>query len=108
MIVISNVKAAFLVLGDQLILDPNFLKAMITKVENNSETLIVCPVHNGKKGYPLLFRQELFGEIMNLNESQTIQDVIQAHIDKLLKVEAPEWSIMNTDTPEDKRVSDSN
>ena len=45
---------------------------------------------------------------MNLNESQTIQDVIQAHIDKLLKVEAPEWSIMNTDTPEDKRVSDSN
>ncbi len=109
LIVISNVEAAFLVLGDQPMMDPNFLKAMVQKMETNSQALIVCPIHNGKKGHPLLFRRELFGEIMNLDETQTIRDVIHAHVDKLLMVEAPDWSIMDIDTPEDyTRISDSN
>ncbi len=108
LIVISNVDAAFLILGDQPIMDPNFLKAMVQRMDTNSEALIVCPIHNGKKGHPLLFRQELFGEIMNLGETQTIQDVINAHLDKLLLIEAPEWSLIDIDTPEDyMRISKS-
>lgn len=101
LIVLSNVDAAFLVLGDQPILDPNLLIMMIQKMDSNSDALIVCPIHNGKKGHPLLFRRELFGEIMSLDEAQTIRDVVHAHTDKLLMVEAPEWSILDIDTPED-------
>ncbi len=99
--VISNVYAVFLILGDQPILDPSFLMTMIQTIESNAEALIVCPVHNGKEGHPLLFRHELFGEIMSLEETQTIRDVVHAHADKLVTVEAPEWSIMDIDTPED-------
>lgn len=101
LIVLSKVDAAFLILSDQPILDSALLKTMIQKMEKNEGTLIVNPIHNGKKGHPLLFRRQLFGEIMMLNETQTIRDVVHAHTDKLVTVEAPEWSIMDIDTPED-------
>jgi len=101
LIVISNVDAVFLVLGDQLVLDPNLLKKMVGIMETNPDALIVCPMYKGKKGHPLLFRRHLFGEIMSLREDQTIRDVVHAHTDKLMTVEAPEWSIMDIDTPED-------
>ena len=101
LIVISNVDAVFLVLGDQLVLDPNLLKKMVGIMETNPDAFIVCPMYKGKKGHPLLFRRHLFGEIKSLREDQTIRDVVHAHTDKLMTVEAPEWSIMDIDTPED-------
>ena len=101
LIVLSNFEAVFLVLGDQPILDPAFLQTMVSKMESDPEALIVSPVNDGKKGHPLLFRRQLFGEIMSLQEGQTIRDVVHAHADKLILVEAPEWTTMDIDTPED-------
>lgn len=101
LMVLSRVDAVFLVLGDEPILDPNLLQAMIQKLETNAEALIVSPIYNGKKGHPLLFRKQLFGEILSLTGTQTIRDVVHAHLDQLVTVEAPEWSIMDIDTPED-------
>jgi molybdenum cofactor cytidylyltransferase len=101
-IVLSNVDAAFLIQGDHPILNPNLIIEMTQLMENNKdESLIVSPIHRGKKGYPLLFRKKLFGELLSLKTSQTIYDVVNAHIDKLLTFEAPEWTIMDVDTPQD-------
>jgi len=106
LIVISNVEAAFLVLGDQPIIDPKLLTAMIQKMET-SGALIVNPIHNGKKGHPLLFSRQLFGEIMTLKDTQTIRDIVYAHADRLVTVEAPSWVTVDIDTPVDyKRISD--
>jgi molybdenum cofactor cytidylyltransferase len=99
--VLSNVDAAFVVLGDQPILNPELLTALVDAMEKNPEALIACPIHNGKKGHPLLFRSQLFGEILSLTESQTLRDVVHAHMNKLVAVEAPEWSTMDIDTPQD-------
>jgi molybdenum cofactor cytidylyltransferase len=101
LIVLSNFEAVFLVLGDEPILDPEVLKTMVNKMESDPDVLIVSPVHGGKKGHPLLFRRQLFGEIMSLQEGQTIRDVVHAHADKLVLVEAPEWTTMDIDTPKD-------
>jgi len=105
---LSHVDAVFLVLGDELILDPNVLRLMIKQMEKNrGEALIVSPIHKGKKGHPLLFQSRLFNEILNLKSSQTIRHVVHRHADKLVTVEAPEWTIMDIDTPEDyRRISD--
>lgn len=104
-IVLSNVDAILIVLGDQPIFDSDLLKKMIGILEDNSEALIVSPIFNGKKGHPLLFRKSLLGELMGLQENQTIRDVVHAHLDKLVTVEAPKWSIIDMDTPEDyKRI----
>ncbi len=101
LVVISNVDAAFLVLGDQPILDPDFLKTMVKELENNGDASIVSPIHNGKKGHPLLFSRRIFGEILNFKSTQTIRDVLHANADKLLTVEAPAWTVMDIETPED-------
>jgi len=95
------VDAAFLVLGDQPILDKNLLDIMVHQLAGNRDTLIVSPIYEGKKGHPVLFRSDLFGEILGLDKSETIRYVIRRHSDRLLTVEAPEWTIVDMDTPQD-------
>jgi len=101
LMVISHVDAVFLVLGDEPILDSNVLAMMVQKMESNSEALIVSPIHDGKKGHPLLFSRQLFGEILSLSGTQTIRDIVQSHTDQLATIEAPSWVTMRIDTPED-------
>jgi molybdenum cofactor cytidylyltransferase len=99
LIVLSNVDAAFLIQDDHPILDPNLIIQMTQLMENNKdEPLIVCPIYRGRKGNPLLFSKKLFGELLSLKTSQTIYDVVNAHMDKLLTFEAPEWTIIDVDT----------
>ncbi len=99
--VLRHVDAAFLVLGDQPILDANVLDVMMQHLADNRETLIVSPLYKGKKGHPVLFHRALFGEILGLDKTATIRDVIRRHAGRLLTVEAPEWTTMDMDTPED-------
>ena len=102
LIVLSNVNAAFLIQGDYPILNPNLIIEMAQLMENNKdEPLIVSPIHRGEKGHPLLFRKKLFGELLSLKTSQPIYDVVKAHTDKLLTFEAPEWTIIDANTPQD-------
>ena len=104
---ISNVDAAFLVLGDEPILDPNVLKAMVQQMENShGKALIVCPIHKGKKGHPLLFDRHCLQKYVNLKSPQTIRDIVHRHANSLLTIEAPKWTTLDIDTPEDyARVS---
>jgi molybdenum cofactor cytidylyltransferase len=96
------VDAAFLVLGDEPIFDPNVLNVMIQQMENSQgKALIVSPIHKGKKGHPLLFHRQLFAEILNLKNPQTIRDIVHRYADRLLTIEAPQWAIIDIDTPED-------
>jgi len=92
LIVIQNVDAAFLVSGDQPIYDPNLLTAMVKTLEQNTEALIVSPIHNDHRGDPLLFRRELFAEILSLTGKQTIQEIVNNHLDRLVTVEVKEWT----------------
>ena len=100
-IVLSNIDAILIVLADQPILDSKLIKRMVEAMENNPEALIVSPMYKGKKGHPLLFRKNLLGELMSLNDNHSVRDIIPDHFDKLVTVEAPEWSTLNIDTPED-------
>ena len=100
--VLPKVDAAFLVLGDEPIFEPNVLKLMVEKMENSQgQALIVRPIHKGKKGHPLLFHSQLFMEIMTLKNPETIRDIVHRHADRLLTLEAPQWTIMDIDTPQD-------
>jgi molybdenum cofactor cytidylyltransferase len=98
LIVLSNVDAAFMVLGDEPILDPKILNSMVEAMQNSGgKAQIVTPVFNGKKGQPLLIRKDLFGEILTLDPSQNLSNIVQAHADRLVTVEAPEWTIRDSD-----------
>ena len=99
---LKTVDAAFLVLGDEPIFDPKILLSLIEQMEQRRDkALIATPIYNGQKGHPLLFHSQLFAEILDLKSSQTIRDVVHSHADKLVKIDAPQWTTMDIDTPED-------
>ena len=97
-----NAEAVLLVLGDQLILDHHLIDKMLKLMEaGGGRALIVSPVHEGKKGHPLLFSKELFKEIMDLKRNETVRAVVHRHSDGLLTIESDEWTVIDIDTPMD-------
>jgi molybdenum cofactor cytidylyltransferase len=93
--------AAFLCLGDQAVLDPVLMGKMIDAMEADPKALIVSPVHEGRRGHPVLFRKALFPEIMSLGWGKTLKDVVEGHGDHHLEVEGDIWCTLDMDTPED-------
>jgi CTP:molybdopterin cytidylyltransferase MocA len=67
---------------------------MVEAMQNSGgKAQIVTTVFNGKKGHPVLFHKDLFNEILTLSPNQTLSDIVQAHSDRVVTVEAPEWTI---------------
>lgn len=93
--------AAFLCLGDQAVLAPVLIDRMIDAMEADPEALIASPVHEGRRGHPVLFRKALFPEIMNLGRGKTLKDVVEGYGDRHLGVEGDVWCTLDMDTPED-------
>jgi molybdenum cofactor cytidylyltransferase len=91
----------FLILGDQLGLRNELLALMADKMENDADALIVSPVHEGKKGHPVLFRRALFAEILGLGPDETMRDVVQRHENAHALVEGDIWCTLDMDTPEE-------
>jgi molybdenum cofactor cytidylyltransferase len=96
-----NADGAFLILGDQLGLRTELLVRMADKMESDADALIVSPVHDGKKGHPVLFRRALFAEILGLGPDETMRDVVQRHQDAHVSVEGDIWCTLDMDTPEE-------
>ena len=96
-----SVDAAFLCLGDQAVLDPVLMNKMVDTMEADPEALIVSPVHEGRRGHPVLFRNTFFPEIMSLGQGKTLKDVVEGHGDSHPEVEGDIWCTLDMDTPED-------
>lgn len=94
-------ESAFLVLGDQLGLDPALLDVMMELMASDPEALVVSPVNNGRRGHPVLFRRALFPEILDLKEKEMIKDIVDRHENEHRTVEGDMWCTMDVDTPED-------
>jgi len=97
----ASADAAFLVLGDQLGLEPSLLWRMIDVMEGDQSALIVSPICEGKRGHPTLFRRPLFSEILRLRGEETLKDVVLRHESEHRTVDVDEWTVLDLDTPED-------
>ena len=97
----TRADAAFLVLGDQLGLDSALLDTMAELMESDSDVMIVSPAHNGRRGHPVLFRERLFKEILELGDGETVRDVVLRHEREHRSVKGGMWCTLDFDTPED-------
>jgi molybdenum cofactor cytidylyltransferase len=97
----TSADAVFLVLGDQLGLQPELLRRMAAVLDNVPGALIVSPTHGGKRGHPVLFSRPLFSEILGLGEDEALRDVVVRHEAEHRTVEGAEWNVLDLDTPED-------
>lgn len=93
--------AAFLVLGDQLGLEPALLDEMVELMVSDPGALIISPVHDVRRGHPVLFRRSLFHEILSLGEGETMKDIVLRHEGDHKSVRGSMWCTMDIDTPED-------
>ncbi|MEM4188300.1 MAG: nucleotidyltransferase family protein [Candidatus Hadarchaeum sp.] len=99
---LKDLGAVFVALGDQPLVEVDFLKKAIEVWKNGAK--IVCPVVKGKKGHPVLFDRSLFDEILGLNKDQFLRDVIHRHKEDLRTIESGEWAITDIDTPEELKA----
>jgi molybdenum cofactor cytidylyltransferase len=93
--------AAFLVLGDQLGLEPELLQRMVQVLERNPETLIVSPEYEGKRGHPTLFRKAVFSEFLKMGSEEILRDIVLRHEKEHGTVPGSRWTTIDFDTPAD-------
>jgi len=93
--------SAFLVLGDQIGLEPDLLQRMILELERNPETLIVSPEYEGKRGHPTLFRKAVFSEFLKMGSEEILRDIVHRHEKQHHMIPGSPWTTMDFDTPAD-------
>jgi molybdenum cofactor cytidylyltransferase len=65
---------------------------------------VILPVHNGRRGHPVLFSRTVFDELLRAPETVGARQVVWDHQNDLLEVEVSDPGIgRDVDTPEDYR-----
>ncbi len=96
---LEGLDGVFLVLGDQLGLRPELPRRMAAALEDIPGALIVSPMHDGKRGHPVLFGWSLRDEILAVEGA--LKGVVERHACEHVTVEGGEWSTLDFDTPAD-------
>jgi molybdenum cofactor cytidylyltransferase len=93
--------AAFLVLGDTYGFSGTLLRRMEEEMNDHPKALLVSPVYEGRRGHPVLVRNLLFREFLDLGLGETMRDVVDRHEEDHRYVEGDVWTVTDLDTPED-------
>ena len=96
-----GVEAVFMVLSDTFGFRHELLERMAEVMEEDSEALIVSPVHEGRRGHPVLLRSPLFSEFLGLREGETMKDVVGRYENDHRHVESDIWCRIDLNTSED-------
>jgi len=94
-------EAVLVFLGDQPGIEADIIKNLI-KAYRDSDKGIVMPVYNKKRGHPLIIDIKYKEEIVYLDKSATLRDLVHNHAGDVLEIEVKTQSILrDIDTQED-------
>jgi molybdenum cofactor cytidylyltransferase len=97
----SDAVAAIIVLGDQ----PSLQTAFVTQLINSFRATgmgIVVPVHEGKRGHPLVIAARYFAEIDTRYDDVGMRGLLAAHADDIEEVPVPDSGVLaDMDYPDD-------
>jgi molybdenum cofactor cytidylyltransferase len=99
----ADSSAAVFLLADQPGVTPEVVRVLI---QAHRETLssIVLPMHQGKRGNPVLFDASLFSELMNLGGDTGGRALFEKHEASIFRVAVDEPGVLlDIDTPDDYR-----
>ena len=87
--------------GDQPLISKDLINALIDKFDDDS-ALIVAPKFNGEPRNPVLFRRQLFPELLKLTGDRGGRALLEKHRRKTARIEWPEEQpFLDLDVPED-------
>ncbi|MBE0528063.1 MAG: nucleotidyltransferase family protein, partial [Thermoleophilia bacterium] len=93
--------AALIIPGDQPMIDAAQMKRVM-KAWHESGKGIVMPVHNGKRGHPLIVDMKYKPEVMSLPESKGLRALAEQHPDDVMEVETDDPAVLrDIDTHQD-------
>ena len=96
-----NSEGVLFVVGDQPMIRAELINALIERFEKTS-ALIVAPRYNGQTRNPVLFRREIFPELLEISGDRGGRALIERHAEKTEFVEwHDELSFMDLDVRED-------
>jgi molybdenum cofactor cytidylyltransferase len=88
--------AVFLV--DHPMIDRQTIDALVDRLAPGR---IVVPVHNGRRGHPVIFAAEIFDEILDLSSEQGLNSVVRRLPERVVEVFVENAGVLHDiDTPE--------
>ncbi len=95
-------EAAFVVLGDMPTLKPGTLAIMLDALDPKGGHDIVVPVHDGRRGHPVLFAARYFTQLCALSGDTGARAILNAHPERVhaQPVDDP-GTLLDIDTPAD-------
>ena len=97
----EGVEAALVVLGDQPQIELEVVQAILARYRSKRPALVV-PSFRMRRGHPWLVDRQLWRDILELDASSTLRDLLNMHADQIdyLNVDSP-CVLRDLDTPED-------
>jgi len=95
-----SVDAALIALGDQPLLAPSIIPALLA-ARRTSPKLIVAPRYRDGQGNPVVFKREIFPELLRLTGDQGARPIIQKEPTRVEWVELDLPMPPDVDTPDD-------
>jgi len=87
--------------GDQPALEPALVRQML-EVFHGTDSKILVPVHQGRRGHPLVFRAEFRQEVLARFDDTGLRGLLQAHSPEVLKWDTPNPAVLqDLDTADD-------
>lgn len=87
-------------LGDMPLVPAAAIRDVTRAIEEGA--FIAAPVHDGRRGHPVGFSRDLFGELTALREDFGAREILQRHRDRVLLLPCSDAGILaDIDTPAD-------
>jgi molybdenum cofactor cytidylyltransferase len=99
-----QVAAAVVILADMVLVSDQMLATLVERAGQTTRPLVVSR-YGDVTAPPLLFRRELFGELMSWTGEGCGKAVVERHRDEALFVDWPQAALTDVDTPEDFEVA---
>lgn len=96
----ESVEAVLIALGDQPLMPPSIIPALLA-ARRTSPKLIVAPRYRDGQGNPVVFRREIFPELLRLTGDQGARPIIQQEPARVEWVELDLPMPPDVDTPDD-------
>ena len=95
-------RAALVLPGDVAMIDCRSINMVIEEYERGKHSIIIA-AHNGEAGHPILFDNQLFSEIKQINEQTFgLKVVVKRHEGEVCLIETGSPNVLrDVDTPED-------
>ena len=87
--------------GDQPSLTPSLIRQMLAAFHTSGRGILV-PVHQGRRGHPLVFTARFREELLTAYDGTGLRGLLQSHFAEIVEWPTPDGAVLeDLDTPED-------